>query len=84
MKTFKCTATGLIIYKYFVKLDGVFSTDPKFKNYFLDMPFSNPNDVEEIIIKLAVKIRKEQEINKSIENEKDTINPDTDWFIEHA
>jgi hypothetical protein len=84
MKTFKCTETGMKLYNYFLNMDCIMSTDSKFENYLpgLNLKFSNPNDIEDFIIKMAVKIRKEQVINEKInedeKNHKNYINPDTD------
>jgi hypothetical protein len=83
MKTIKCTETGMKLYKYFLSMDCIMSTDSKFENYLpgLNLRFSNPNDIEDYIIKTAVKIRKEQIINEQInenENHPNYINPDTD------
>lgn len=52
MKTFKCTETGMKLYRYFLSMDCVISTDSNFENYVpgLNLKFTNPVDIENIVI----------------------------------
>ena len=64
MEEMICTETGMKLYRYFLSMDCVMSTDSNFENYIhgLKLKFSNPIDIEEIIIKWADEIKMQRKI----------------------